>query len=352
MEKRDLRSFPIQIGDKTFTVTSDDEYLTDMRGTFEPETVALFRKLVKPTDLALDIGANIGCTALLLSQLARKAISFEPSPSTFALLRQNVETNAANVEVVNAGLGREAAELNIVFSPSHRSGGFVSSEPLAGHIMEPIKILQGDRYVETALSGSERVNFIKIDVEGFELEVLAGLEQTIANHRPVVTMELNHWCLNAFQRMSVPDFIDRLCLIFPLLYAVHDGHAINLHDAAERYHVTYRHILHFEYTALVAAFDEKQISAFLHSYVTNAQPRSAPVNLHARIAVLERERLELEQELNAEHEAGRAMQEDLSAALAAAIERTHLVAAELEAVRNSTSWRITKPLRAVKKLIQ
>lgn len=248
-------------------------------------------------------------------------------------------------------VGREAADLNIVFSPSHRSGGFVSSEPLAGHVMEPIKILQGDSYLQTALNG-EHVDFIKIDVEGYELEVLAGLQKTVATHRPVVTMELNHWCLNAFQRMSVPEFIDRLCEIFPVLYAVHDGHAADLHDPGERYHVTYRHILHFQYTALVAAFDRQQLPSFLQRYVVQAKPRAAVPDPHARIAVLERERLELEQELNAEREASHAMHEDLAERLAAAIERAHKIAAELEAVRNSTSWRVTAPLRAVKNLIQ
>ncbi|SOD25297.1 methyltransferase, FkbM family [Variovorax sp. YR752] len=351
MDRKEARSLPIRIGDRTFQVTSDDQYLEDMRGEFEPDTVALFRTLVKPDALALDIGANIGCTALLLSQLARRTIGFEPSPSTFALLQQNVDAGAQNVEVVNVGLGREPADLNIVFSPSHRSGGFVAREGLAGHVTEPIQILQGDTYLQATL-GTERVGFIKIDVEGFELEVLAGLQQTIATHRPVVTLELNHWCLNAFQRTSVPDFIDTLCKIFPLLYAVHDGHAIDLHDSGDRYHATYRHIVHFEYAALVGAFDRQQLDAFLQAYVDRAKPRSVPADPHARIAVLERERLELEQELNAEREAGRAMQEDLSAALAAAIERTHQARGELEAVRASTSWRITRPLRAVKNLMQ
>ena len=234
----------------------------------------------------------------------------------------------------------------------------MSSEPLTGHVMEPIKILQGDDYLQSALNG-QHIDFMKIDVEGYELEVLAGLKQTIDACRPIVTLELNHWCLNAFQRMSVPEFIDRLCDIFPILYAVHDGHAADLHDSSERYHVTYRHILHFQYSALVAAFDASQLRSFLQAYVTEAKPRAAIPDPHARIAVLERERLdlererdELEQTLISQREACRTMEEELSCRLAVAIERANLIAAELEAIRNSTSWRVTKPLRVVKALIQ
>lgn len=214
MTERAEKTLPVLIGDRTFQVTSDDIYLDNLNGVFEPESVTLFRTLVQPDALALDIGANIGCTGLLLSTLARKVICFEPSPSTFALLRKNIAAGTSgNVEVVNAGLGRADANHEIVFHPSNRSGGFVTDQHLPGHTVEPIKILQGDSYI-LAAQLEQPVGFIKIDVEGFELDVIAGLAETIATHKPVVTLELNHWCLNAFRRMSVPDFLDALRAAF------------------------------------------------------------------------------------------------------------------------------------------
>ena len=45
--------------------------------------VRLFSKLIRLTDVVLDIGANIGCTSLLFGQLASRVLSFEPSPSTW-----------------------------------------------------------------------------------------------------------------------------------------------------------------------------------------------------------------------------------------------------------------------------
>lgn len=313
--------FEISIGDRTYSMESDDEYLRDMRGVFEPQTVELFRALVAPDAIALDVGANVGCTALLLSQLAAETVAFEPSPSTFRRLERNVAT-ASNVSVVNAGLGREDAELSIVFAPSNRSGGFISADRPEGHVVESVRIKQGDDHVATSLSG-RRVDFIKIDVEGFELEVLAGLSQTIKRDQPIVTLELNHWCLNAFQRTSVPDFLDELLDTFPILFAVQGGEAVALHEPANRFRVMYSHILHFEYSTLVGAFSEEQLAVFVDAYVTHGSPAQSPPSPYERIDQLEK-------------------------LLRKRDRRLKKMSDQVDAMKASTSWRVTRPLRAVK----
>ena len=113
---------------------------------------------------------------------------------------------------------------------------------------------------------SSEVDFIKIDVEGFEKNVIEGLIETIHKHNPIVVLELNHWCLNAFQRISIPDFFDFLVNIFPILYAVEGDKYLNLHDENDRYIVMYHHIIHFKYPNIVAAFNQKQLDRFLERY--------------------------------------------------------------------------------------
>lgn len=345
-----------QIGDEHFELASDDVYLENMQGVFEPDSVELFRLLIKPIDVVLDVGANIGCTALLLSGIAKKVIAFEPSPTTFGYLKRNVEAaGRTNVEVVNAGLGRAPAKMNIVFSPDNRSGGFVSQTGLAGHTMEEIEILQGDKH----LANEPRVDVIKIDVEGFEKEVISGLAETIQRHRPVVVLELNHWCLNAFQRMSVPDFLDFLRSVFPVLYAKDQHDAKDLHDTQQAYGVMHDHIVHFKYPAIVGAFSEDQVDAFLERYVRNPPPAPPPFDPMARIAVLEDERRILDSALAAERARAEAVRLEATAKLGhveakllEAVQQRQALANEIEALRNSTSWRVTSPLRAVKRLVQ
>jgi len=96
----------IKIGDKSFEVVSDDNYLDAMGSEFEPHMVQLFRTPIGPDDVVADVGANIGLTALLFSGLAKRTYAFEPSPSTFDILKKNLERAAVrNVQAINLGLG-------------------------------------------------------------------------------------------------------------------------------------------------------------------------------------------------------------------------------------------------------
>jgi hypothetical protein len=60
------RAVSVDIGGKSYVITSDDNYLADIENGFEPDMVRLFRSVASGSDVILDVGANIGCTALLL----------------------------------------------------------------------------------------------------------------------------------------------------------------------------------------------------------------------------------------------------------------------------------------------
>ena len=280
-EERVVRT---KIDGKLYSVSSDDDYLDHVEGEFEPEMVSFFKSLLQPTDTVLDIGANIGCTSLLFGSLTSKVYSFEPSLTTYRWLVENVQrAKLNNVEPINLGLGKEAGTFELTFAPNNRSGGFVSNLTSAseGHQVEHITIARGDDFIREHQIA--KVDFIKIDVEGFEQSVIEGLAATIARDQPIVALELNHWCLNAFQRTSVPDFFDFLRGVFPYLYAVDMRYtnnlrdrlhrellpsfydkkdARNLHDQDAAYHVMYRHILHgSSYPTLVGAFNPTQLTA-------------------------------------------------------------------------------------------
>lgn len=252
------------IGGKQFRIESDDDYLQHIRGVFEPHMVRLFDSLIKAPDTVLDIGANIGCTSILFGSRAEKVVSFEPSPSTYRFLEKNVQASGLdNVELKNVGLGKNAGRFELTFAANNRAGGFVSNrmQASAGHQIESIEIVQGDAFLEDL--GITKVDFIKIDVEGFERDVIEGLSKTISASRPIVTLELNHWCLNVLQRTSVPDFFDFLRGVFPYLYAVGADDVCNLHDPSDSYHVMFRHVAGgLDYQNIVGAFESDRLQAF------------------------------------------------------------------------------------------
>lgn len=266
--KRDIR-----IGDKTRTIISDDQYLERMPDTFEPEMTALFKALVQPDMVVADVGANIGMTGLLFSDLARKTFAFEPAPSTFALLRDNIAAGGAdNVEVHNLGMGDAPATQTITFAPNNRSGGFVSdtTKLAGGHTTETIQVETLDGFFFDR--PGERPDFIKLDVEGFEPRVLRGAGALIAAKKPTVVLELNHFCLNVLHRVSLPDFLDQLRALFPILLAVDTDNSrlAGLHNPDIAYMVMNQHVNRFRFPNIVAGFDP-EIGPRLNALVENRQ---------------------------------------------------------------------------------
>jgi FkbM family methyltransferase len=266
-ELRNVRELPVKIGDEYYNMISDDDYLDYVSNDFEPEMVALFKILAVNSKNLLDIGANIGCTALLFSKLAENVWAFEPSPSTFSLLEENINRSGlSNIHPQNIGLGAQQCESTITFAPSNRSGGFISDQTQAskGHATETVVIDKLDEFV--CSQGVKDIDFIKIDVEGFEGQVIRGGEASILKNKPLVVLELNHWCLNAFQRTSIPDFFDHLRSVFPILLAVDGMNYLDIHDESDNYNIMYHHIIHMRFPNIIAAFNEEQLGEFRTKY--------------------------------------------------------------------------------------
>lgn len=164
----------LKIDECFYSVSSDDSYLEAMGDDFEPNMVQLFKVFISRDDVVADIGANIGLTAILFSALAKQTYAFEPSPSTFRILSENLVRNRiANVEAINLGLGHKEEALTITFAQNNRSGGYVSDKirPEAGHFTEEIHTDTFDHFFSSTVPAP---TFLKIDVEGFEQNVLKG----------------------------------------------------------------------------------------------------------------------------------------------------------------------------------
>ena len=182
----------IKIGKKTYKAISDPVYANHIGNDFEPETCNLICCFAEDGGACLDIGANIGMTSLLMSDLFQEVYSFEPAPSTFKILQKNIDANKLkNINAFNFGLGDRAFASEIQYSDGNRSGGFITdkSEGTKVNKTEQVKIEKGDRLLKDV---NCHPSFIKIDVEGYELNALRGLNETIKKNQPVVMVEANH----------------------------------------------------------------------------------------------------------------------------------------------------------------
>ncbi|MCC7279340.1 MAG: FkbM family methyltransferase [Chromatiaceae bacterium] len=275
----------IKIGDKSFEVISDDNYLEAMGSEFEPHMVDLFRALVSPNDVVADVGANIGLTALLFSGLAKKTYAFEPSPSTYKILSNNLKiAEILNVETVNLGFGAKPETLTITFASNNRSGGFISEKirPENGHITEAIQIETLDGFFADR---ELKPNFLKIDVEGFEQKVIKGGGKLLAYTKPTVVMEMNHFCLDVLQRITIPDFLDFMRSAFPYLYAIDTDNAsvVDLHIPDQAYFVMHEHVVKHRFPNLVGGFSPEIKLKLEAMALLYAAP--SPLITHAQTAV-------------------------------------------------------------------
>lgn len=160
-----------------------------LSGVYDPQTVAVIDRFVKPGDFCLDVGANVGAISLALARrvgLTGKVFAFEPGPELFRRLLRNLELNPALKSVVSAlNLGLSDKEGNLFWTEDrHNPGnagclGESSGKPVAGTTI--------DRFFRDHTL--HRLDFVKVDVEGMEYEVLQGGLETWKTFRPILYFE-------------------------------------------------------------------------------------------------------------------------------------------------------------------
>lgn len=163
------------------------------RGAFvtdEPE-YKILHKLLGAGDWAIDIGANIGHYTKRFSDLVGpkgRVIAFEPVPTTFYLLSSNIQLfNNRNVSLINAAVSEKMDVAGIAL-PFFSSG-------LPNYYQAQVSSFISDCSLSVltfsldSLSINKRVSLVKIDAEGHEDRVLAGMKKFIISHRPALIIE-------------------------------------------------------------------------------------------------------------------------------------------------------------------
>lgn len=159
-------------------------------GDYEPYLKKQYKQLINPSDYVLDIGANIGFHTMYFAELCGPeglVFAFEPIQLNYAALLDNLSLNSfSQIRTVNAALGNENREIDIHIDPSATNPGAYNLVT-EGKKNTSITCFKGDHYLESV--AVKKINFIKIDVEGYEYEVLKGLRQTILRSRPSIIFE-------------------------------------------------------------------------------------------------------------------------------------------------------------------
>lgn len=177
----------------------------------EEAELQVLRKLLRSGETFVDCGANVGIWSLVAASVvgtAGKVYSFEPNPPTFERLSRNLsELNSfsGTVRLCESALGSTEGELNFLADDAQHNISSVAPCRLEGTIRVPVTTL--DQTLKSA-----RVNGIKIDVEGYELEVLRGAKGLLEHWKPWLCVEFNtelakvdsldDWEVHRFLRMQ------------------------------------------------------------------------------------------------------------------------------------------------------
>jgi FkbM family methyltransferase len=142
----------------------------------------------------VDIGANVGQHSLFMAAHGARVYAFEPfAPVREQLQRQLDANRLADVSVYPVGLGNENSRQPF-FAPSGNNAGIGSFDPgtaaKGNRCIGELALVRADDYFPE--QGIERIDLVKIDVEGFEKMTLAGMRETLRRTRPVIVCELTY----------------------------------------------------------------------------------------------------------------------------------------------------------------
>lgn len=159
---------------------------------WEPHIVNFLKKNLKKDSVFLDIGSNYGWHAIIASRLCEKVFSFEPQTVMYEIQKLSIEENKIeNCILYKNALGNDKTIKEM--SPIDYTLNNINIGDLG--------IGRGGEIVNVTTLDSmnlEKVDMIKIDVQGYEKFILEGGIETIKNHKPIMIVEFEEFQLNKF----------------------------------------------------------------------------------------------------------------------------------------------------------
>jgi FkbM family methyltransferase len=158
---------------------------TDL-ATWEETTQPVLAALARRCRVFVDAGAYTGVYSLLACAVnpTLRVVAFEPNPTVTAMLADNLRANGLldRVRIVPAALGERPGELAFAVGSDTTAGGLRPAG--AGERAFPVRVVRGDDEL-----AEDRVDLVKLDVEGAELAALRGMRGVLERHRPHLVVE-------------------------------------------------------------------------------------------------------------------------------------------------------------------
>lgn len=177
-----------------YTIRFPLRYYRYYEENYEEDTFKYFESCIKPNDTILDIGAHIGLFSAFFSKKLNdtgKVICFEPTPTTFQILKSTVKLNALNnCTAVNAAIADKSGVLTFNLTSKDGEGSNANSLVQTEKSVNSteVKVFSIDDYRRQE---KLKINILKIDVEGYELNALIGAKETFELDKPCGILALH-----------------------------------------------------------------------------------------------------------------------------------------------------------------
>ena len=244
-------SLTVRMGGSTYQVygNHEDPYYrnaVDAESSFATMGKVLSRFCSEDAQI-VDIGANIGLSAMFFNSLLPRArvLALEPSLRNFRYLKQNLrQNNLSMIEARQLAASSEVGILRLHEEPDFGAGSYIVNEHhSAGVSASPIEVQAKPLDQIVAEEGLERIDFIKIDVEGSELDVLNGMQDTLRRFSPIVFMEINTWALVAWRNLTPRTLLNRFVELCPKAFSFANEELVSIASPEEQHHFLFKHLV-------------------------------------------------------------------------------------------------------------
>ena len=162
-------------------------------GSYESKELAFMSQVLKPESTFIDIGANVGWHSLNAAVLVGQngaVISFEPFAMNYARIQKNISLNPTLDQIVveKIGIGAKSDSITLHYNSDDDNAG-MASQFVEGNTSEKIQVIAFDQYEKIA--SLKRIDMIKLDIEGGELNALHGMQKTLKEFKPILMIEFD-----------------------------------------------------------------------------------------------------------------------------------------------------------------
>jgi len=312
------------------TGADGDSFIEDLPGVVREPALDYAQLALADDAVVIDAGASLGVLSLGFSFIAPRGriVAIEASPDTYVRLVENIAAaHATNIETINVAVGESAGTLEFFSSPWFSAGSFVKKQTFGASLHQGSTKVPAERIDDIVEQlALDRLDLVKIDIEGHELPALRGAQETLRRFEPAIVVEMNFFTITSLANTMPTDFLAEIRARFPYVYDYAPGEGLfPIAEDLDVYTSVRRQFRTGRPSDLICRFEP--LPGAIESELARRAIAAVDDPATHRIKGLEAEVVEL----RAEVETGRRALETSSA--------------HVHALEASKSWRVTAPLR-------